>query len=94
MKTVIRRYDTNGAWTHDEEVKEGLFKPLPNSMWRVYKILEEIDYDRVLNDAKKDGWGDLSAEWFETFEESRDYKNPINTDEYSKQFLYHMNKHK
>lgn len=34
--TVLRRYDINGAWTHDQEIKEGIHQPADNSMWRVH----------------------------------------------------------
>ena len=35
--TELRRYDCNGAWTHDTDLKLGDYTPPENSMWRVYR---------------------------------------------------------
>jgi hypothetical protein len=43
MITLIRRYDINGAWTHEEEIKIGDYEPAPNSMWKVYNKFELND---------------------------------------------------
>jgi len=42
--TIIKRYDINGAWTHDAEAKIGSYTPVENSMW---KIDEVIDVDEM-----------------------------------------------
>lgn len=45
--TILRRYDINGAWTHDEAIMLGDYTPPENSMWKVhrtvnvYNLLEE-----------------------------------------------------
>ena len=38
--TILKRYDINGAWTHDIEAKIGNYKSKENSMWKVYKIID------------------------------------------------------
>lgn len=37
MKLILRRYDINGAWTHDQ--KEAFEYPPENSMWRVHRVI-------------------------------------------------------
>ena len=45
--TVLKRYDLNGAWTHDISLRDGDFKPNINSMYRVagYIDINLDDYD-------------------------------------------------
>lgn len=42
IKTIFRRYDINGAWTHDERTVDGEYDTDPNSMWRVHGYLREF----------------------------------------------------
>jgi hypothetical protein len=39
--TILKRYDVNGAWTHD--IKLGKFTPPETSMWKVYKCVNVLD---------------------------------------------------
>ena len=38
--SVLKRYDVNGAWTHDIELKLGIAILSPNSMWKVVEIID------------------------------------------------------
>ena len=42
--TILRRYDMNGAWTHDEEIRLGEVQVIgANSMWRPYQVIDLYD---------------------------------------------------
>ena len=38
--TILKRYDINGAFTHDIDIKHFDYTPPDNSMWRVAKKFE------------------------------------------------------
>jgi len=38
--TILKRYDINGAFTHDIDIIHSDFTPPENSMWRVAKKIE------------------------------------------------------
>jgi len=44
--TILKRYDINGAWTHDIDAKIDIeyFEPDPRSMWQ---ISEKLDIDEM-----------------------------------------------
>lgn len=44
--TILRRYDSNGSWTHDEDVKcqDEAYSPPEHSMWKVHDV---IDIDEI-----------------------------------------------
>ena len=49
--TVLRRYDANGAWTHDEDIILGDYTPHETSMWKVhlqFNIYELFEENRTL----------------------------------------------
>jgi len=48
--TILKRYDINGAFTHDFDVRIGELKDsdLSNSMWRVHKVFDlELDEKKI-----------------------------------------------
>lgn len=40
--TFVKRYDENGEWTHDMEVRMGVITPddLRNSQWQVHEYID------------------------------------------------------
>jgi len=54
-------------------------------------IEHEIDYDDVLYSMRDQGWGDISPQWFEDFENSTRYNNETTTDEYIVSFSSYIN---
>jgi hypothetical protein len=53
----------------------------------------EIDYDFVLTQIKEHGWGDISAEYFDEFENSKNFSGDFqDTKKYLEEFIIYMNK--
>ena len=53
--SLLKRYDINGAWTHDFTIELGEYTPPEDSMWRFYKFIDvdlDADYVEPINETK------------------------------------------
>lgn len=53
--TILRRYDMNGAWTHDEEARIGLVtrEELKFSMYRIHQVINVNDMAAELSQLRE-----------------------------------------
>jgi hypothetical protein len=52
--SVLYRYDINGAWTHDIDIKMGEHESDPNSMWRVVEIIDPDELRQTIHSLEEE----------------------------------------